>query len=86
MGVDFPGARLSGKNVQVVVCANAGAVMYSARESKGHKGIKGTPVEDYQGTLLHDHDKTFYKYGSAHQECLTHILLTSVVPIEINAI
>ena len=74
MGVDFSGARLNGKNVQIVVCANSGAVMYSARESKGHKGIKGTPVEDYQGILLHDHDKTFYKYGSAHQECLTHIL------------
>jgi len=31
-------------------------------------------VEDYQGILIHDHDTTFYKYGSAHQECLSHIL------------
>ena len=23
---------------------------------------------------MHDHDATFYKYGSSHQECLAHIL------------
>lgn len=42
--------------------------------TKGHKGVKGTPVEDYQGILVHDHDKTFYNYGSEHQECLVHVL------------
>ena len=31
-------------------------------------------MEDYQGTLVHDHDKTFYSYGSSHQECLAHVL------------
>ena len=24
--------------------------------------------------MIHDHEKTFYKYGSAHQECLAHVL------------
>lgn len=36
--------------------------------------MKGTPVEDYQGILVHDHEKTFYHYGTGHQECLAHIL------------
>lgn len=31
-------------------------------------------VEDYQGTLVHDHDVTFYKYRTGHQECLAHVL------------
>ena len=74
MGIDFSGARLNGKNVQISVCAGPAGVIYQARENKGHKGVKGTPVEDYQGILIHDHDLTFYSYGSAHQECLTHIL------------
>ena len=46
----------------------------NARCKKGHDGIKGTVVEDYQGTLVHDHDVTFYKYGTGHQECLAHVL------------
>lgn len=74
LNTDFTGCRLNGKNVQVAVCASPDTTMYFARENKGHKGIKGTPVEDYQGILVHDHDKTFYNYGSKHQECLAHVL------------
>ncbi|HOJ10608.1 MAG TPA: transposase [Clostridiales bacterium] len=48
--------------------------MYFARKHKGHKGIAGTPVEHYHGTLVHDHDITFYCYGDNHQECLIHVL------------
>lgn len=74
MGADFTTARLNGKNVHVLVCATEDKVMYFARENKGHKGIADTPVEDYQNTLVHDHDKTFYAYATLHQECLAHIL------------
>ena len=24
--------------------------------------------------MIHDHEKTFYRYGTAHQECLAHVL------------
>lgn len=48
--------------------------MYFARESKGHEGVRGTPVESYGGILIHDHDKTYYRYGSDYQECMVHIL------------
>ena len=74
LNTDFTGSRLNGKKVQVAVCATPKLTMYFAREQKGHKGIKGTPVEGYQGILVHDHDKTFYNYGSGHQECLAHVL------------
>ncbi len=74
MNIDFTTARVNGKNINVVVCANKETAMYFARDHKGHEGVKGTPIEDYQGVLVHDHDKTFYKYGQAHQECLEHTL------------
>ena len=75
MHTDFTNARENGKHIQVLVCATPdGEVLYYAKEKKGHEGIKGTAVEDYYGTLVHDHDKTFYHYGSDHQECLAHIL------------
>ena len=75
MHTDCTNAKSNGKNVYVFVCATpGGGALYFAREKKGHEGVKGTPVEDYQGILVHDHDKTFYRYGTGHQECLAHIL------------
>lgn len=74
MHADGTNVRVDGKNHQVFVCCNDNAVMYFARKSKGHEGIKGTPVESYGGILIHDHDKTYYRYGADHQECLVHIL------------
>ena len=75
MHTDCTNARVNGESSYVFVCAVPdGGVLYFARGKKGHDGIKGTVVEDYQGTLVHDHDVTFYKYGTGHQECLAHVL------------
>lgn len=74
MNTDCTNARVAGKNAYIYVCATTEKVLYIASEHKGHAGIAGTPVEDYQGTLVHDHDITFYSYGGDHQECLTHVL------------
>jgi hypothetical protein len=74
MNTDCTSARVDGKNACVIVCATPGKALYLAREHKGFEGVKGTPVEDYQGTLVHDHDVTFYHYGTGHQECLIHVL------------
>ena len=75
MHTDCTNARENGKNCQVYVCATPdGKALYFAREQKGHNGVKGTVTEDYQGILVHDHDRTFYHYGSDHQECLAHVL------------
>ena len=83
---DFTNARENGKSAQVIVCAAPdGEVLYFAREKKGHEGIRGTPVEDFFGILVHDHDKTFYHYGTDHQECLAHILRYLLDSIENEA-
>lgn len=75
LNTDFTNARCDGKNMEVAVVASPdGLTQYYGREQKGHNGIKGTPIETYQGILVHDHDKTFYNYGSDHQECSTHML------------
>ena len=72
---DCTNAKVNGKSAYVFICATPdGKAMYFAREKKGHEGVKGTVVEDYQGTLIHDHESTFFNYGSNHQECLAHVL------------
>ena len=72
---DCTNARENGQNCYVYVCATPdGKALYFAREKKGHEGVKGTVAEDYQGILVHDHELTFYNYGTEHQECLAHVL------------
>lgn len=74
MHIDCTNARVNGKNAYVFVTATPdGEAQYFARTKKGHEGVTGTPAEDYSGIIVHDHEKTFYKYGSAHQECLAHV-------------
>ena len=72
---DCTNARVNGESAYVFVCASPDEekVLYFAREKKGHEGVKGTVTEDFQGILVHDHEITFYRYGSAHQECLAHV-------------
>lgn len=75
MHTDCTNGRENGKGCQIYVCATTdGKALYFAREKKGHEGIKGTVTEDYQGILVHDHDRAFYHYGTDHQECLAHVL------------
>jgi len=75
MHTDCTNARVNGHSASVFICASTdGRMLYFAREKKGIEGVKGTVTEDYQGILVHDHELTFYNYGSSHQECLAHIL------------
>lgn len=75
MHIDCTNARVNGKSAYVFVCAGPdGRALYSSCEKKGHEGVKGTVAEDYEGILVHDHEKTFSSYGKAHQECLAHVL------------
>lgn len=71
---DFTTARVNGKNVNVFICATPHEAGYYAKKHKGHEGIKDTPAELNGNIHVHDHDVTFYNYGSLHQECLIHIL------------
>ncbi len=74
MNADFTSANVNGKSAQVLVLASAAdqTALYIAREHKGHAGVKDTPLESFGGTVVHDHDTTFYSYGTGHQECIQH--------------
>lgn len=75
MHIDCTNARVNWESAHVFVNATPdGKVYYSASTKKGHTGVEGTPAENYQGILVHDHELTFYNYGSDHQECLAHVL------------
>ncbi|MCD8154950.1 MAG: transposase [Clostridiales bacterium] len=71
---DMTGARMNGDLKNIVVCTDGTDILYFFRDTKGDDAITGTPVEFFTNVLLHDHDKTFYHYGSAHQECNEHHL------------
>lgn len=72
MYTDMTNVRQNGKLKNVVVCSNKTDVFYAFKEKKGDQGLKGTPVEYNVNLLVHDHDKTFYHYGTEHQECNSH--------------
>lgn len=67
-------SNINGKRNAVILCSNAKDVLFMHSESKGHSGLSKTPIRDFNGTIVHDHDKTYYSYGKHHQECLAHIL------------
>ena len=66
--------RVNGSGKAVIVCTNDSGTLLFAKDRKGHAGLKDTPVERFRGTIVHDHDKTYYRYGYQHQECLSHVL------------
>ena len=75
MHVDCTNAVVNGKSAYVFICASPdGKALYFARRKKGHKGVEGTPAQDYDGIIVQDHEATFYQYGTDHQECLAHVL------------
>ena len=84
LNVDFTNANVNGSSKQVLIVASpsANATLLVGRANKGHKGIAGTPVEGYVGTLVHDHDTTFYSYGTGHQECMQHNIRYLIGSIE----
>lgn len=56
MHIDCTNARVNGESAHVFVnAAPDGKVCYSASTRKGHAGVEGTPAENYQGILVHEH-------------------------------
>ena len=74
MHIDGTTVRVSGRNGQVLIQTSpAGTLLYHTGV-KGDKAIPGTPIEEYDGTAIHDGESTFFHYGKAHQGCLVHEL------------
>lgn len=74
MHTDFTFGRVNGTTGAVIITATPdGTVLYQARKQKGDEGVKGSPLENYEGTVVSDHDSALIKHGKRHQECLIHI-------------
>lgn len=67
-------SNVNGSRKAVILCTDKEHVLYQHMDHKGHDGLSKTPVRDFNGTLVHDHDRSYYSYGSEHQECLAHVL------------
>lgn len=75
-------SNINGSRKAVILCTDGEHFLYQHLDHKGHDGLSKTPVQNYKGTLIHDHDKTYYSYGRDHQECLAHVLRYLVGAIE----
>lgn len=67
-------SNINGSRKAVILCTNKDQVLYQHVDHKGHEGLLQTPVKDFSGIIVHDHDRSYYSYGSGHQECLAHVL------------
>ena len=75
-------SNVNGTRKAVILCTDKEHVLYQHLDHKGHDGLTQTPIENYKGTIVHDHDKSYYSYGSNHQECIAHVLRYLVGSIE----
>ncbi len=66
--------RNNGKKEYVYVSSNGKDVLYQHFDKRNRQSLDQTPVKDYQFTIIHDHDKSYFNYGSSHQKCLAHEL------------
>ena len=79
---DFTFARKKGKQTAAMITATKDSVLYQSKAKKGDEGVKGTPVELFNGTLVCDHESAIVKHGSRRQECISHIRRYTIASIE----
>ena len=48
MHTDFTFGRMNGKQASVLICANSDMALYQGKETKGGKGMEGSPLELYE--------------------------------------
>lgn len=71
---DSSNGRVNGINAFFHVFVNLYCKIYLANAHKGIAALAGSPIDDYAGIIVHDHDLTYYHFGGDHQECNVHIL------------
>lgn len=86
MHTDNTAVNVSGSHKTMNIYINPNNTLYQYKDHKGLEGIKESPLELYNETVISDHDVTYYNFGKDHQECLAHILryLKAAIEIEDN--
>lgn len=70
--VDGTPVRVNGKLMCVLAIAHPEGTQYIFSEHKGNEAAEKAPLKEYEGTLIHDGEVTFFKYGGSHQCCNAH--------------
>lgn len=72
---DETGMRVLGKLYWQVVTSTENLTYYGINQKRGHAAIEKMDVlPNYEGTLIHDHFKPYFKYGKKHILCNAHHL------------
>ena len=72
---DATTVSVNGKQSYIRNTSTAEGVLYHYMSSKSIDAIrKYTPLNDYAGTLVHDHETALYHFGTGHAECNVHVL------------
>jgi len=72
---DETGVRVNGKIHWLHVLSNRQFTLYFSHQKRGKEADNEMGIlEDYGGTLVHDHFKPLYKFKCKHAECNAHIL------------
>jgi len=74
VGSDATHTSAAGKQTYVYTFVNDDSAIYLPSRVKGHTPLEASPIADYKGVLVHDHDRAYYNFGGAHAECNVHIL------------
>jgi hypothetical protein len=74
VGADATHTRSEGKQSYVYNYNSSSGAIYQASECKGLKPLNNSLLAGYKGTIVHDHDTSYYNFGSRHAECNVHIL------------
>ena len=72
MNIDGTGARVDGRQRQVLIMCNKENVLFRMTGCKGEKAVEGTPAEEYQGVTISDSETTFTRLGGKNQRCNIH--------------
>lgn len=72
---DESGIHVSGKLHWCHVASTDRLTHYGIQPKRGQRGIDEIGIlSDYQGTLVHDHFKSYYAYACRHALCNAHHL------------
>jgi hypothetical protein len=74
VGADATHTRSEGAQSYVYNFNSPNSAVYLASGHKGLGPLNNSLLAGYRGIIVHDHDMSYYSFGSGHAECNVHIL------------